>query len=38
MLLGGRLLARIEATRPSHRGNVAFAAAIARLTQPEGIR
>lgn len=38
MLLGGRLLARIEATRPSHRGNVAFAAAIARLTQPEGKR
>lgn len=38
MLLGGRLLARIEATRPSHRGNVAFAAAIARLTQPEGTR
>jgi len=38
MLLGGRLLARIEASRPSHRGNVAFAAAIARLTQPEGKR
>jgi UDP-3-O-[3-hydroxymyristoyl] N-acetylglucosamine deacetylase/3-hydroxyacyl-[acyl-carrier-protein] dehydratase len=38
MLLGGRLLARIEATRPSHRGNVAFALAIARLTQPEGKR
>ena len=38
MLLGGRLLARIEATRPSHRGNVAFAVAIARLTQPEGKR
>jgi len=38
MLLGGRLLARIEATRPSHRGNVAFAMAIARLTQPEGKR
>ncbi|HSE66540.1 MAG TPA: UDP-3-O-acyl-N-acetylglucosamine deacetylase [Gemmatimonadales bacterium] len=37
-LLGGRLLARIEAIRPSHRGNVAFAAAIARLTQPEGKR
>jgi UDP-3-O-acyl N-acetylglucosamine deacetylase len=38
MLLGGRLLAKVEATRPSHRGNVAFAAAIARLTQPEGKR
>jgi UDP-3-O-acyl N-acetylglucosamine deacetylase len=38
MLLGGRLLARVSASRPSHRGNVAFAAAIARLTQPEGER
>jgi len=38
MLLGGRLLAKVEATRPSHRGNVAFATAIARLTQREGKR
>jgi UDP-3-O-acyl N-acetylglucosamine deacetylase len=34
-LLGGRLAARIVAERPSHRGNVALARAIATQNQPE---
>ncbi len=35
-LLGGRVDAHIIATRPSHRGNVALARAIARTGQREG--
>jgi UDP-3-O-[3-hydroxymyristoyl] N-acetylglucosamine deacetylase / 3-hydroxyacyl-[acyl-carrier-protein] dehydratase len=36
-LLGGRLRARVVATRPSHRGNVALGRAIrARATRPSG--
>jgi UDP-3-O-acyl N-acetylglucosamine deacetylase len=38
MLLGGRVKARIDAERPSHRGNVALARAIAERTQPGGSR
>ncbi len=35
-LIGGRVLAHIVATRPSHQGNIALARAIARTGQREG--
>jgi UDP-3-O-[3-hydroxymyristoyl] N-acetylglucosamine deacetylase/3-hydroxyacyl-[acyl-carrier-protein] dehydratase len=35
-LIGGRIEAHIVAVRPSHRGNIALALAIARTAQPRG--